>query len=176
MLAPLSAGGSSSGGSGGGDGGSGDGGGGGPPGGSDGGDSSNSGGDPDSCRYGLTTEDFAAAQACNGRCCSLYGVVFGECVTKRGSVEEKAYTHIVASGHCNFVSNEFIDQPDKMSNNHKRFVLYWWFATNIYKAFGNKNRIELPPCVLLHVRKRHPDPEGKYVGHVGTSNEHDCGY
>jgi hypothetical protein len=52
-----------------------------------------------------------------------------------------------------------------MPANFRRNLLYWYVATNYFRAFGHTNRVKLPPCVLLGIRRRHPSADGQYTGH-----------
>jgi hypothetical protein len=46
------------------------------------------------------------------------------------------------------MSNPFVDKAvEQMENNDNRFVLYYWYATEIYSTFGKGRRIKLPACL-----------------------------
>jgi hypothetical protein len=62
------------------------------------------------------------------------------------------------------MENPFVDQPvDQMENPNKRFILYYWHATNIYSVFGKRNRVNLPPCLVWAIRNAYPSDH--YTGH-----------
>jgi hypothetical protein len=51
---------------------------------------------------------------------------------------------------------------DELSQNHKRWALYWFYSVNI---FCHKGRKKLPMCFVKHVRGLYPDPVGSaYTG------------
>jgi hypothetical protein len=41
---------------------------------------------------------------------------------------------------------------DKMANNEKRCMIYWWYATNIYSTCGKRKRRQLPNCLVKAIR------------------------
>lgn len=61
---------------------------------------------------------------------------------------------------CPFVTEEL----DKMLPNHKRYLLYWWWAVNVYEVGGRGNRGELPSCIVNRIRSMHPAPDNVYTG------------
>jgi len=48
-----------------------------------------------------------------------------------------------------------------MSKNHKRNMLYWWFAVNVFAFTGPKSRQALPKCVVKYVRNLFPESEDR---------------
>jgi hypothetical protein len=51
-------------------------------------------------------------------------------------------------------------------NNKKRFLLYYWFAVNVFGIRGQHNRRELPRCVVAKIRELYPNPFGRlYKGY-----------
>ena len=97
---------------------------------------------------------------CDGRNCSKYGMHFTTCVTDCFPVPSLNLTNVV--GECPFVTKELSQMPDS----DKRFLCYYWYATNVYGYNGKGNVAELPPCLLNEVRKRFPT--GPFVGHKNT--------
>ena len=98
---------------------------------------------------------------CKGECCSRYGINFIECITSTFNVNTIAIDDIMFE--CHFVEGKY---SETMTNKEKRFLLYWWFATNIYLVCGRHNRCELPDCLIEKIRKVYPNPQGEqYVGH-----------
>ena len=53
----------------------------------------------------------------------------------------------------------------EMENNHKRFMLYWWWATNVFTIRGAKNRQQLPACIVDEIRRRYPSADDAYTGY-----------
>ena len=86
--------------------------------------------------------------------CSKYGIRQRSCVAERfaGRVGTADFMNAVVK-RCYFV-----DRPvNQMTNNLKRNVLYYWFATNIYFVKGSGNRKELPECIQCLVRMTFPN-------------------
>lgn len=55
----------------------------------------------------------------------------------------------------------FVDRPvEEMKPWHKRNLLYWWYATDIYNLCGKYNRGKLPRCLVRMIRMAHPNPRG----------------
>jgi hypothetical protein len=94
---------------------------------------------------------------CRGRLCSQCGITFLRCITQCHPLEN---VDLEAAA----MENPFADRPvDGMDNPDKRFVLYYWYATNIYSIFGKQNRVKLPPCLIWAIRNLHPSDN--YMGH-----------
>lgn len=96
------------------------------------------------------------------RLCSRYGIVLNYCLAEHyeANIKSGDFIEAIACG-CPLVDRDVID----MEPHHKRFLLYWWFATNIYFVKGNKNRQELPPCVEACIKMTYPNHKGTpYVG------------
>ena len=56
-----------------------------------------------------------------------------------------------------------------MSNQDIRFLLYWWFSTNVYLICGRNNRCELPKCLIEKIQDTYPNQPGvPYGGHKVT--------
>ena len=94
----------------------------------------------------------------SNRICSRYGVGFTQCICKVVPPTELDLQSISRS--CIFVSKDTTD----MNNSDKRFVLYYWYATNIYHVSGRHNRIELPECLIGAIRKLFPSTDKRYAG------------
>jgi hypothetical protein len=89
---------------------------------------------------------------CNGDQCSLYGVKFACCVTQCFPVNSKIVVEIARE-------NPFCTMGvEEMENSHKRFILYYWYVTNVYSVTGSKNRAKLPKCLVSAIRQRFPNP------------------
>ena len=59
---------------------------------------------------------------------------------------------------------DFRNDLSVLNAEKRRFILYYWFATNI---FGARTRIRLPVCVVSAVRSKYPNLKGiEYVGHI----------
>jgi hypothetical protein len=55
-------------------------------------------------------------------------------------------------------SNPFVDmEVSQMSNNNRQFILYQWYATNIYNMTGKGNRAELPDFLIAAIRAKYKD-------------------
>ena len=68
---------------------------------------------------------------------------------------------------CHHVGGQ---DSNMLSNEQKRFVLFWWFSTNIYLTCGKNNRIELPNCIISAFCSEYKNPPGvSYVGHKRKS-------
>ena len=71
---------------------------------------------------------------CNGEFCTRYGVRFNRCLREVYPVREHRMDELVANNHwCGKVA-------DFLTNKEKRFVLYCWYAINIYHTCGLGNR------------------------------------
>ena len=96
------------------------------------------------------------------RCCAVYGIRFVNCICKCMPVDKCDLATIKED--CYFATNEL----DDMQPNHKRNMLYWWYATNIFSISGKGNRGKLPECLEYAIREAYPNPEGvQYKGHRG---------
>jgi hypothetical protein len=61
-----------------------------------------------------------------------------------------------------------MDDLDKMTPSHKRNMLFWWYATNVYNISGKSKRGKLPECLEYAIRLEHPNPDGvRYKGYRG---------
>jgi hypothetical protein len=102
---------------------------------------------PPACSYG-------------NRLCSMHGTVFRRCICEKVPVDAQDIELIKTC--CPFAPD--ID-VGTMENGKKRFLLYWWYATNLYMICGKKHREELPPCLVYAIRCLYPNPKGElYVG------------
>ena len=81
----------------------------------------------------------------------MYGISFVHCVTRCFPVESRSLENIARG--CAFADKAVA----VMTNSEKRFLLYYWYATNIYSITGRHNRKKLPQCIELKVRERFPD-------------------
>ena len=106
---------------------------------------------------------------CKGIGCSIYCINFVQCITKTFAINHIVLDDILVD--CPFVNDD--KTSDTMINKDKRFLLYWWFATNISMTCGRHNRIELPSCLIEHIRELYPNAEGEeYVGHKSSRDKH----
>lgn len=64
------------------------------------------------------------------RYCSCHGTSFVVCVCDAIPVEDLDLE--LVKEDCYFATDEFKDMP----NPHKRNMLYWWYATNVYSICG----------------------------------------
>ena len=96
------------------------------------------------------------------RCCAVYGIRFLRCVCEVIPVKDRNLTTIKED--CYFATDDIDDMP----NNHKRNMLYWWYATNVFSISGKGNRGKLPVCLEYAIRELYPNPDGvPYKGHRG---------
>jgi hypothetical protein len=93
---------------------------------------------------------------CKGNFCSVHGVKFIVCVCMAVPVLSVVLPQVASE--CVFVDREFAS----MTNKHKRFLLYYWYATNVFQFRGKGNRINLPKCLIQDVRKLYPELDGRY--------------
>ena len=56
---------------------------------------------------------------------------------------------------------------ENLSECHKCWCFYWYYAVNFYHV-GGRQATKLPNCFVEAVRALHPDPTGKYTGHLTT--------
>ena len=73
------------------------------------------------------------------------------------------------SNECYFVRDN--DNPDR-NNKLCRYLLYWWFATNLCLITGESNRIELPGCLVQNIRSVCPEEDGMHTGHKSKEQKH----
>ena len=89
------------------------------------------------------------------RCCAMYGLRFITCVCDAIPVSSLDLETIKAD--CYFATKDF----DKMEPNHKRNMVYWWYATNVYSIVGKGNVQRLPLCLEYAIREKWPNTDGK---------------
>ena len=94
---------------------------------------------------------------CDGTLCSICGIRTTECMMRR---EEMPALEAIAEA-CYFA-----DEPvDRMQNSDKRFLLYWWWAVNIFAIRGQGMHCKLPECIMRRIQKMYPNPPGvPYTG------------
>ena len=69
---------------------------------------------------------------CKGIGCSIYGINFFQCITKTFVINGIILDDILLD--CPFVND---DKTIKTTmNKETHFLLYWWFATNIFMTCG----------------------------------------
>jgi hypothetical protein len=63
---------------------------------------------------------------------------------------------------------------NNMQNNHKRNLIYWWYATNIFFICGRHNTAELPECLVWNVQRHFPNkPVMPYKGYKARMQQPD---
>ena len=94
---------------------------------------------------------------CDGVLCSICGLRTSSCFLRR---QEMPTLESIRS-QCYFA-----DKPvEQMDNKHKRFLLYWWWAVNIFAIRGKGMRSELPACIVRRIREKYPNPKDEpYTG------------
>ena len=88
-----------------------------------------------SSKYGLLVYDS------NG---NEYRINFFQCITRTFAIN-----HIIL--YDILVNYPFINDgktSNTMINKETRFLLYWWFATNIFMTCGRHNRLEPSVCLI----------------------------
>ena len=65
-----------------------------------------------------------------------------------------------------FESNHYVTKSSvsSLTAGNKRFLHYYWYATNIFLYHGKGNRVELPHCVVDAIREKYPEKGGNYKG------------
>ena len=97
---------------------------------------------------------------CKGECCSVYGMNFIACIVKTFNIKGLCIEDIMSQ--CHYMDGK---EHTNLTNKERRFVLYWWFATNVYLICGSRNRCKLPICLINGIRKEYPEADNNYVGH-----------
>ena len=88
---------------------------------------------------------------CTGNLCSKNGVEFLTCLAT--FVPVKFISLELVARECVFATKELSDMlPNKEKN-----VCYYFHSITIYQFRGKVNRVELPECVKLAVRKLYPN-------------------
>ena len=98
----------------------------------------------------------------SNRYCSMHGVSFAVCICQAIPIAKLDLASIKED--CYFATENL----DKMTNPHKRNMIYWWYATNIYSICGKKKRKQLPKCLVHNIRRCHPSDE--YSGYEQSCN------
>lgn len=102
----------------------------------------------------------------SSRYCSMHGISFAICICESIPVQKLDLAAIKED--CYFATDEL----EKMSNPHKRNMIYWWYATNIYSICGKGKRKELPKCLVHRIRQCYPSDEySGYEQHCNMHNE-----
>jgi len=98
------------------------------------------------------------------RLCSVHGVEMIGCICDLHKVTDLNLQTLKED--CYFAKEEVKD----MTNSHKRCMIYWWYATNIYSICGKKHRMRLPDCLVNSVRTAYPEASGIYEGFCFSSD------
>ena len=112
--------------------------------------------DPPECTY-------------KNRLCRKYGVNFiGCCICEAIPVAGRDLSIIAED--CHYINKPFSEIKE---NKQKRFMLYWWYATNIYSITGQHNRGKLPDCLEYAIKATYPETKSEdFVGYIPTTNKH----
>lgn len=103
-----------------------------------------------------TAKNAGDCHGCDGSHCSINGIKTAGCLVARTPVA----TLEAISADCYFADRAV----NEMDNSKKRFLLYWWWAVNVFAIRGKGMRQELPGCVVAEIRSMYPDPNGVYTG------------
>ena len=79
---------------------------------------------------------------CQGHLYSIYAIKFVECIANTLVVKEIVLDDIIMD--YPFATDD--QSSIKMNNKEINFLLYWWFASNIFMTCGKKNHVQLPDC------------------------------
>ena len=102
----------------------------------------------------------------NTRLCSLYGCEFDICICNCMPPEDVDIEEVAED--CHFVTRD----TSRFDNKDRRFVLYWYYATNIYSIRGKGNRKHLPICLVKKIRETYPETSGKYTGYRAATTDY----
>ena len=93
---------------------------------------------------------------CNdhNRICAWYGVRLFGCICDVLPVKDRNLVTI--QQYCYFAT----DDLDEMSNSHKRNMVSWWYAANVYGITGKGHIGKMPECLEYDIRKAYPNPDG----------------
>ena len=85
---------------------------------------------------------------CSGdeRLCSVHGMHFGSCITE--CIPVTSLNLQTVKEDCYFAT----DALDQMSASHKRNMVYWWYATNVYSIAGREHVERMPACLEYAIR------------------------
>ena len=90
----------------------------------------------------------------DNRLCALYGLRFLTCICDAIPVGGLKLATIKQD--CYFATDDLND----MTNSHKRNMVYWWYATNVFSIVGKDNIGRLPVCLEYAIRSEYPNPDG----------------
>lgn len=86
----------------------------------------------------------------NNRLCAAYGVRFLSCICD--VIPPENLNLATVKEDCYFATDD-LEGENAMSRSHKRNMLFWWYATNVYSIVGAGNVQRLPPCLNYAIRK-----------------------
>ena len=98
-----------------------------------------------------TKSNGKGCNGCTGNLCSTNGLHFVVCLSKCVPIEKVCLEKVASE--CVFVDRDLKD----MEMRHKRFLVYYYYATSVYQFRGRGNRVELPKCIVSAVREKYPD-------------------
>jgi hypothetical protein len=107
---------------------------------------------PQECVLGPPAVISSSACKCDGALCSKDGVQFIICLAT--CIPPQSISLSMVARDCVFATRELTE----MSPSDKRFLLYYYYATTVYQFHGAGNRIILPECLKIAVRKLYPNP------------------
>ena len=124
--------------------------------------------------YGFSKDQYTRASECNGSMCSVSGYKFGRCATKCSAIRNFNLGNVMEE--CHLVEQKYLSGKggncgESMPPRFQRNVAYWWVATCIYGVYGKGNRMQLPDCTVLYIRKKFSNTnsqgEIEHGGYVG---------
>ena len=97
---------------------------------------------------------------CDGRGCSVANMFFHRCVTLIHPPNQ------ISDQTLKLIYKGVVPTAARDQKKWRRSALYYWFATEVWGAFGRRNRVKLPLCLVSKIREQNPnDLNTKYVGH-----------
>jgi hypothetical protein len=104
--------------------------------------------------------DSASDVTCTGNQCSSKYFHFSRCITELIPPQGLSLKEIMKT--CPFASTAQL--PSSLPTTKKRFLLFWWYATNVFGVHGKGNCMKLPNCLEKTIRELYPSETGQYTG------------
>ena len=93
---------------------------------------------------------------CLGECCSVYRLLFVDCVTNLFSNNYMKMEDIMYE--CHYLKHM---KPESMLNFDRALILQWWFCANVYVMSDHCIFEQLPCCVISEIQRVYPNLDGK---------------
>lgn len=109
----------------------------------------------------VSSGDIHLPLSCSGEQCSMQGVNFGRCISLLHPPNEINLDSLLDIYP--------FERTRGFNVRKKRNLLYWFYATNYYNAYGPGDRMKLPKCLLAKIRECYPNLKDEpYVGYIGN--------